>query len=515
MKSNRSDEKSKKVKNDILDYLKDYIEKESIRFHMPGHKGKNLDELRDIVPSGDITEIYGSDNLHFPKGIIKESQNKASNIYGSIETLFGVNGSTSSIYSAITGSLMPREKILLQRDSHKAAYNAVILGDIEVEYVNPIYDSDLEINLGINPCSVEEKFKNDSEIKAIFLTYPSYYGICSDLRKIIEIANKYDILVIVDEAHGSHFRFSDSLPKSAIDLGADIVIQSTHKTLTGFTQTSMLHICSDRVNSSRIKAMSRIYQSTSPSYLLLSSLDYTVGLMKRDGKKLLKKHLDNLDREIYFKYKKIMSNDKVTILDESTINKKKFNFDRTKVVFSILGYTGKELESILRNKYNIELEMSDHKYCVALTTFRDTKSELISLYDAILDISDNIHLDMYEDISESEDISTIDVNAEEDIYKKKYDIYHDISNNIYYNTDKNPEKVMSLREAFYSEKESIPIYESAGRICADMIIPYPPGVPVLVQGELIDAGILEYIGYLLKRGIFVQGIENGFIEVIK
>lgn len=479
----------------IMEFLRDYDNKKSIRFHMPGHKGKNMSSLKEIFPSLDITEINGSDNLHFPNGIIRNSERRAAKAYGAKETLFMVNGSTSSIYTAINGVVAPGEKILIQRDSHKAAYNALLLGGIEAEYIYPEYDEELQMNLGLLYEKLENKLKRyllDNKIKAIFLTHPNYYGVSSDLEKIIELAHIYDKIVIVDEAHGSHLLLDDRLPKSAIEYGADIVIHSIHKTMVGLTQTSLLHICSNRVDIEKIRSMARIYQSSSPSYLLMASLDLNTEYILKDAKKDMKNHIDRLQKLIYSDDSNSVFNKELFIINEDIIKKKGFNFDLTKIIFSMKNYSGKFIEQKLREEYNIEIEMSDHRYGVAISTLVDEEKDLKRLIESLKSISTKIY-------------------SEDDILYRKDNIEY--AKNILNDYEK-PLKKMSIREAFYSEKEEIDYLNAIGRIAGDIIAPYPPGIPILTYGEEISEKIVKKLEYIDSRGINIEGMNDKKIKLI-
>lgn len=481
----------------IIDFLKEYDRKNMVRFHMPGHKGKNLKEISNLFPSLDITEINGSDNLHYPETIIRNSEERAAELYGAKETIFMVNGSTASIYSAITGTVKEGEKLILQRDSHKAAYNALITGGIVPEYIYPEYDSELELNLGISAEKSEKRLRElleDEKTKAVFITYPNYYGIAADLERIAETVHEYGKVLIADEAHGSHFKFDRRLPKSAGECGADIVIQSTHKTLLGLTQTSMIHLCSDRVSSEDIRRMSRIYQSTSPSYVLMASLDLSVQEMKEGGgREKLSEVLNILEKEIY-------NDSELTgeeILRKEEIEKRGFSFDMMKIVFGYRGRSGKEIENIMREKFMTELEMSDHRYGVALSSLMDSEEDIKTLKNALVSLKEMKCNDRtakkYEDKEEEEFI-----NAEYSGSKRI----------------KAAEMIYTPREVFYKDSVKTELHNSEGLVSADMVIPYPPGVPALAYGELITEEIIDYIEYLLKKGISVQGIENGLINTV-
>lgn len=227
----------------IIEGLDHYINKNKTRFHMPGHKGKKaLINWANLIPQIDVTEIEGTDNLHSPSSIILESLKLASKTFKTKRTYYSVNGTTAGIYAAIMSSTKPGDKILIQRNCHKSVYNAIILGKLNPIYIYPNYNNEYNIVTDINPDDIEKALLEHSDIKAVVITNPSYYGVCSDVESIAKTVHKYNKILIVDEAHGSHLIFSDKLPKSAIECGADIVLQSTHKTLPAFTQLSLIHI---------------------------------------------------------------------------------------------------------------------------------------------------------------------------------------------------------------------------------------------------------------------------------
>lgn len=461
----------------IMKGLKKYNDEENVRFHMPGHKGKDIFGLSDMIPEIDVTEVYGTDNLHNPKGIIKEAQEKASQIYGTKNTFFSVNGTTAGIYAAITAVTKPGDEILVQRNCHKSVYNAMVLGRLKCNYIYPRYDEKNNILNVIESQNIEDILKENKEIKAVVITYPSYFGICSDIENIAEVVHKHDRILIVDEAHGSHLIFNESLPISSVESGADIVIQSTHKTLPSYTQSSMVHIISDRIDRERMKKMMTVYQSTSPSYILMSSLDMAMGYMENKGKYRLNKVLDYIDE----------FNHKVSKLDGIKIftGEREYNFDKTKILIRAtdIGLTGDKLENILREEYNIQLEMADLFYGLAMSSVLNEKEDFERLYKALKDISEK-----YKDNFIDKPIVNI-----------KY-IY--------------PKSAMPIYEAFNLDSRQIYLSESKGEISADYIIPYPPGVPLLAPGEKITKGIIEYINEIQKSNIEILGLNKGKISVI-
>ncbi|MTI65962.1 MAG: aminotransferase class I/II-fold pyridoxal phosphate-dependent enzyme [Firmicutes bacterium] len=466
------------MKLPIIEGLIKYKDEKNKRFHMPGHKGKNLlKDISKLIPEIDVTEVDGTDNLHDPKGIIKESEKLASKTFNSDKTYYCINGTTAGIHASIMASAKPKEKILIQRNCHRSVYNAVILGDLEPLYIYPEFDEDNNILLGVKPEDIEDKLKKHRDIKAVVITYPTYYGICCDIKKIADIVHKYEKILIVDEAHGAHLKFNERLPISAMDAGADISIQSTHKTLPAFTQSSMIHLKNKRINTKRLESLISMHQSTSPSYILMSSLDYARGYMKENGEKLL----DNLLNDIMRITNELNNIKGVKVFNEKSL-KNGFSLDKTKLLVSLsdLNITGKELENILRYEYNIQLEMADLYYGLFYLTVCDSKSDLERIISVLKDLSNKDN-------------------------KKK------IKSLVKYFK---PIKEKSMKEAFYSDKKYVKLTESKGKISSDFIIPYPPGIPLVCPGEFITKDILEYIIYLIDNDIKVLGINNGNVQIL-
>jgi len=276
----------------------------------------------------------------------------------------------------------------VQRNSHRAVYNAMIFGRLEPVYIYPNYIESDKIVTGIDPYEIEQILRKDEDIKAVVITYPSYYGVCSDIKKISEIIHKYNRILIVDEAHGSHLTFSDRLPISSLEAGADIVIQSSHKTLPAFTQSSMIHVGTDRINIQRLKTMISIYQTTSPSYILMASLDYARAYMEEKGEEDLDDLINNIEKWTSY----LKNIDGVKIFDKDNIKDDNFlDFDITKILIDLteINISGKKMEKILREDYHIQLEMADNFYGVALTTVSDDVKDLEKLAYAIEDIVKN------------------------------------------------------------------------------------------------------------------------------
>lgn len=447
------------------------------RFHMPGHKGNEesvFDVFRDVVKL-DFTEIDGTDNLNNPKGIIKKLQKRLSEIYGTKKSYILVNGSTSGIQSSLLSQSQPKDKILIQRDCHKAVYNSLILGDLDCEFIWTDYDRDLNLK---KPLNIEElkSILEENDVKIVVVTYPTYYGICCDIEKIAEVVHGKGALLIVDEAHGGHFNFTDKLPMGAEKLGADIVIQSLHKTLPALTQTSAVHVCSDRVDVGKLESFLKIFQTSSPSYLLMLSVESALDYMEKKGSK-------NLDTIIDF-LRKLKTLDDDNIFVKKNLIEEKFacDYDETKLLISLYKYgiRGTPVKDELK-ELGIYTEMWDLVYNIAYITAADSTENISYLFRSVKEIKDKI---------------------------KKMD-----ENNIDFKKFK-PIRKMSIRSAFYKPKTFKDIEKIENEISGDFIIPYPPGIPLICPGELIDKEHVKYIKSLLEEDIEILGIEKNKIAVL-
>lgn len=469
----------------IVNKLIEYMNDNSVRFHMPGHKGRNsLFDWCKLIPMIDVTEIEGTDNLHNPTGVIKESQNLAAKAFGAKHTLFSVNGTTAGIYAAILSVTKPGDKIIIQRNCHKSVYNALIFGKLEPIYVYPSYDSENNIETGISPYDIEELLIKHNDIKAIVITYPTYYGVCSDIKKIAQIVKKHNKILVTDEAHGSHFKFSNRLPITALEAGADITVQSIHKTLPAFTQSSMIHVGSDKVDIQRLEEKLSMFQSTSPSYILMASLDMARAYMETNGKEKINDMLNKID----FLKGYLSKYNSIKIFDYNNMKNENFSdFDNSKLLINLtkLSICGKQLEEILRIKYNIVLEMSDLYYGVAMITVMDNEEDIEKLMLAIEDIC------------------------------KKYRKYNN-DNKLFKIKTIIPKKELEIYEVSLLDKTTISLENSENKISGDFIIPYPPGIPIICPGETITKEIVRYLKMLKDNNINILGInEENKIKILK
>lgn len=458
------------MKTPVFDALKGLMEENSVSFHMPGHKGKNtLIEWGKYIPYIDTTEVEGVDNLLEPRGIIKESQELAAEVYGAKSTIYGVNGSTGSIYIALSTITKPGDKVLIQRNCHKAVYNALILNRLNPVYMYPNYNEEHNVLTGLHPEEIEAILKEHEDIKAVVMTYPNYYGVCSDIEKIVEVVHKYNKVLMVDEAHGPHMSFSDKMPISALKAGADIVIHSTHKTLPSFTQTSMIHVGTDRVDLNKLRDRFALYTTTSPSYLFTLSNEIAAAYMDGEGKDRLDWSINKVN-EVIERLQKI---DRVFVFTGDQLDPTIHDKDNTKILFKIDGIRGSRVKKILRQEHNIRLEMSDYYYGLILTSLMNDEEDYEKLIIAIEEIAKT---------APYEEINSTNINMP------------------------TPRVEMNISSAYYSKKELIDLEQAIGRISAASIIPYPPGIPLIVPGEMITRELYDHIIMTLENGLEIVGL---------
>ena len=323
-------------------------------FHMPGHKRNPLAVDGDFPVERDITEINGFDNLHHAEDLLKRAQEDVARLYGVPESFYSINGSSGAILAAVSAAVSRGGQILIARNCHKAVYHAAYLRDLKVSYIYPHEDPKLGINGGISPSRVEMYLAENPEIEAVLITSPTYDGIVSDVTRIAEVAHNHGVPLIVDEAHGAHFHFSDYFPVSAAQLGADVVINSVHKTLPCLTQTGVTHLCSDRVSREKLMRFLGIYQSSSPSYILMSSIDACMDKLEREGDEMFRVFTDNLEkaRERLGKCKYIR-----LVTPEACECQRVFDFDRSKILLSTVNSSlnGRQLHQILREEFHLEM----------------------------------------------------------------------------------------------------------------------------------------------------------------
>lgn len=433
-------------------------------FHMPGHKRQK--EWTEHLFEADITEIAGADDLHAPNGIIKDAQSHATKLFGTVSTIFLTGGSTCGILSAISAVCKNRDGIIIARNCHKAVYNACLINNLSVNYITPAFKSRLGAYGEIQACEIDLAMKQ-SGAKTVVITSPTYEGVVSDIKTIAKTVHKNGGILIVDSAHGAHLGFNDFFPKSARSLGADIVIESAHKTLPCLTGAALLHICSHRVNYADLQDKLAIFETSSPSYPILCSIDRVLNKISTED--LFTPYVKRLE-DFYEKAKEL----KALSLFESG------DFDKGKIVISTqnANLSGFELKDILREKYNIELEMAMPSYAVAMTSLADTDEGFERLIFALLEID-----------------ASLEKKTKNPLFAPKL-----------------PKKV--FEPGFNGEINLLKTKDAAGKVSAEFIFAYPPGCPIVAKGERLEKDVLEYLDFLYASGAQVLSSLGSFPNYI-
>lgn len=492
--------------DDMLGKLEAYSKENIVPMHMPGAKRNSelIGRYMDDMPAPydiDITEIDGFDNMHNADGMIKKAFEKTAALYGADESLFLVNGSTAGNMAAICGVTDKGDSIIVARNCHISVYNAIILNELDANYVYPQYDDEYGYYKGISLREIKDTVeKNESmgkDIKAVVITSPTYEGNVSDIKNIAAYLHEHNIPLIVDEAHGAHFKFSCEFPQTAVEQGADIVINSVHKTLPSLTQTAVMHINYGYVNVSKVKRYWNIYQSTSPSYILMGSIDRCMSIIEKDGEYLFENYISKL---------KILRNKlgqlkNIKLIDSDDISKIVIGCDNAK-----------KLYDILLNEYGIQLEMSSLKYAIAMTSIFDSAEYYDRFYNALCEIDRRYN---------ANNINNSANNNQN--YAERYNIFNntssikkeDIKVNI---ADFKNEALMSIAKALNEGDKNgydkIMMNDSSlyGRISAKMVYVYPPGIPILCPGEIISENVVNIISKAIDHGLEVVGLELDGLE---
>ena len=482
-----------------FDVLLDYVDSGVIPFHTPGHmQGKGMDRaLRDFLGDNvlaiDLTQIRGLDDLLQPEYAIQEAQELAAEAYGADHSFFLINGSTSGNQIMMMAALNPGEKILIPRNAHKSAMGGLIMSGAEPVWMQPEVDDSLHMDHTVTPATVLRMLEHDKSIKAVYIVSPTYYGVTADLEAIAAIAHDAGVPLLVDEAWGPHFHFHPALPIDALEAGADMCINSTHKMLGSLSQTAMLHHKGDRIKLDRLKAVVKLFLSTSPNLVLVASLDVARRQMAMEGAALLSRTIELANDT------RRRLNDIPGIYcfgDEQVGRPGVFDLDPTKITITVkaLGYTGYEAEEILRRRYNVQCELADLFNMLALFTIGTTQEAADRLVYGVKELS-------------RED-RPIDVFSPSGVLERRLETGT-------YALPAIPPIRMNPREAFLAPTEFVKFKESAGRVCAEVITPYPPGIPVISPGEEITNEIIAYLDLEKKAGVRMQGPYDSELRQIR
>ena len=472
----------------IYEVLVKLRKKRIVPFDVPGHKrGRGNPELVELLGEKcvgiDVNSMKPLDNLGHPISIIRDAEELAADAFGASHAFLMIGGTTSSVQTMILSTCKAGDKIILPRNVHKSAINALVLCGAIPIYIEMSVDPKIGIALGLENDRIAKSIKDHPDAKAILINNPTYYGICSDLKGLTEMAHKAGMMVLVDEAHGAHLHFTDKLPLSAMDAGADMAAVSMHKSGGSLTQSSLLLI-GEQMNPEYVRQIINLTQSTSASYLLMASLDISRRNLALRGKESFEKVIELSEyarREInaiggYYAYSKELI-DSVSVCD--------FDVTKLSVYTQGIGLTGIEVYDLLRDEYDIQIEFGDIGNILAYISIGDRIQDIERLVGALADIK-RLYSRDGKDLIAGEYIQ--------------------------------PELVLSPQEAFYSERRSLSLDESVGQVCGEFVMCYPPGIPILAPGERITREIVDYIQFAKERGCSLQGTEDpevNHINVIK
>lgn len=460
-----------------LDAVLDYVKAGTLSFHMPGHQqgrgaSPGLRELMSHALQADLTQVLGLDDMHRPLGPCGQAQQLAARAYGSQASYFLVNGSSGGIHAMLMAALRPGQRVLLPRNAHRAALGGALLSQAEVSFYQGRWDAEMGVYHPPDLPLIQDAFaRAPGPVKALYLTSPTYYGAClPDLQEVVDWAHRQDLLVLVDEAWGPHLVFHPRLPLSALKAGADLVVHSTHKLLCGLSQASMLHRQGHRLDVRRLENVLSLLQTTSPNCLLLASLDAARAQMEQQGQELLEATLQMADE-----VRRQLQAMPWLWLPEIE------GCDPTRVVFQHRRLRGTSVERRLREEHNLQVEMSDPLNVVCLLTVGHRPADGQRLVEALRSLSE--------------------VEPEPRPPAQPLDEF--------------PEAVMSPRQAFDHPSERVPWHQAAGRICAETLTPYPPGVPAIYPGEVLSKGLIERLREEAAVGVLLQGAEDAFLNTVR
>ena len=468
----------------VLEAMKEHLLNRVVPFDVPGHKGgRGNTELTDFLGKSclkaDVNSMKPLDNLCHPVSVIREAQELAAEAFGAEHAFFIVNGTTGSVQTMIMTACKAGEKIIMPRNVHRSAINALVVNGAVPVYVNPGTNKELGIPLGMSVENVKQAIEANPDAKAVLINNPTYYGVCSDLKAIVELAHEHNMLALVDEAHGTHFYFGEDMPISAMAAGADMAAVSMHKTGGSLTQSSIL-LCGPHINGDYVRQVINLTQTTSGSYLLISSLDIARKNLALNGREIFRKTVQFAEyarNEInklggYYAFgKELCDNDAF------------YDFDKTKLSVHTrdIGLAGIEVYDILRDDYGIQIEFGDIGNILAIISAGDRALEIERL------------------ISSLSEIKRLYSRDKSGMFDHEYI---------------NPEVITAPQKAFYSKKRSVPINESSGMVCGEFVMCYPPGIPILAPGEKITDEIINYINYAKEKGCFMTGTQDMNMENI-
>lgn len=477
----------------LFDTLKQYGESGYYPYHMPGHKRQDYGRLPVGLAGMDITEIDGFDNLHQPEGILRELQERAAELYGAEESFYLINGSTCGILSAVSAALPRGGHLLMSRNCHKSVYHGAYLRQLRLSYLYPPMLPGFGICDCVTPKQVEEALEQERDIGAVLLVSPTYEGRLADIGKIAETVHKRGIPLIVDEAHGAHLGFGEGFGENSCRLGADLVIHSVHKTLPALTQTALLHVNGKLVDRELLRRFLHIYQSSSPSYILMASIDNALRLVEGQGKKLF--------ADFYCRYRRMMEQlEDCQCLQFVPWEAGRQDVGKLVIASRSRGISGQRIYDILRDQYHLQLEMGAGEFCLAMFTVGDTEEGYRRMTQALLALDQDIASGR---ILPEDGQSGCQYGAAE-FYGRQTK-----------GRGKGPCGALPFAASWEMPWEWAPLSEGVGRHVADFINFYPPGVPILVPGEVLTEEAASLLRAGLEQGLPIQGMGGREEPLVK
>lgn len=464
-------------------------------FYAPGHKqGKGVSKkIQDLMGKqvfiADLPELPELDNLFAPEGAIYEAQQLAAEVFGAEQTWFLVNGSSCGIMAAILATCDVGDKIILPRNIHQSAIAGLVHSGAIPVFINPEYNTQADLAFNVSPMAVQQALKSHPDAKAVMMLHPTYQGVCSNLQMIADIVHQYNIPLLVDEAHGAHFGFHDDLPPSAMSIGADLTVQSTHKVLSAMTQASMLHIQGARICDRKISKALQLLQSTSPSYLLLASLDAAREQMATNGNKLMDQTLSLAT----------LAREQLKQIDHLTIFKPNrqigcHHFDPTRLTLNVsaLGITGFEADEILHEQLGVTSELPLLQNLSFIISLGNTSADIKKLIQGCISLARLV------------------ANSSKSVLDSRLTILSS-----QFATFNSKPSLISPRKAYFSSTKTIPIHEAKDLLCGELICPYPPGIPLLIPGEIITSKAIEYLQQIIAAGGTITGCKDSSLKTIE
>lgn len=476
----------------LFEAIRAYCAVDKAPFHTPGHKqgaGVDSELLAFLGPNvfrADLTELPEVDNLHDPDGVIHEAQGLAAAAYGADRTWFLVNGSTCGVEALVMAVCDPGDVILLPRNCHKSAIAGVILSGATPVFIEPDFDQSLGIAHGVTPTAVAAALAAHPEAKGVLVVSPTYYGVSSDLVAIATVVHDHGLPLLVDEAWGAHLNFHADLPQAALSAGADLVVQSTHKVLSGMTQASMLHLQGQRIAPNRVRNILQLLQSTSPNYLLMMSLDVARRQMALQGHTLLSEAI-RLAEQARQRLNEIPG---IYCFGADRLADSPHRLDQTRLTVTVsgLGVFGYEADDWLNDHYGVQPETSTLHNVIFVVSLGNTQRDIDRLVEA------------FQALAQVKPRESLEARINQ-LARLRF--------------PEAPPQRLTPRTAFFAEIERVPLAEAVGRICGEIISPYPPGIPILIPGEEVTQRALDYLLLVHRAGGFINGPEDVRLETLK